>query len=126
MSLGTLAALGLLLALIGLCAITMYNATRRTVEIGIRMALGATVRDALRLVLRENFKLVIAGALLGVCGALALSRPLRGFLAADVSPLDPMAFAAMIGTLVLSAGLTVYFPARRATKVGPLIALRHE
>jgi predicted permease len=125
-SLGALAALGLLLALTGLCAIAMYNVTRRTPEIGIRMALGATAGNVLRLVLRDNFRLVAAGALLGVCGALALTRVLRGFLAADISPLDPLAFAAMSGTLVLAAALAVYVPARRATKVDPMIALRHD
>jgi putative ABC transport system permease protein len=126
LSLGVLAALGLLLALIGLCAIAMYNVTRRTPEIGIRMALGATAGNVLRLMLRENFRLVVVGALLGVGGTLALTRILRGFLAAGISPLDPLAFAAMTGTLTVTAALAIYFPARRATKVDPLIALRHE
>jgi predicted permease len=125
-SLGVLAALGLLLALIGLCAIAMYNVTRRTPEIGIRMALGATTDNVLRLVLRENFTLVAAGASLGLGGALALTRTLRGFLAADISPLDPLAVACLIGTLALTTAVAVYVPVRRATKVDPLIALRHE
>ncbi|MGH9851883.1 MAG: ABC transporter permease, partial [Blastocatellia bacterium] len=125
-SLGVLAALGLLLALIGLCAISIYNVTRRTPEIGIRMALGATAGNVLRLILRENLSLVAAGAALGVLGSLALMRLLHGFLAAGVSPLDPLAFAAMVGTLVISAVIAVYFPARRAARVDPMITLRHE
>lgn len=125
-SLGVLAALGLLLALMGLCAIALYNVTRRTSEIGIRMALGATAGNVLWLVLCENFRLVAVGGALGVGGTLALTRILRGFLAADISPLDPLAFAAMVGTLTLTAAVVVCFPARRATKVDPLIALRHE
>jgi predicted permease len=124
--LSVLAALGLALALIGLCGISIYNVTRRTTEIGIRMALGATAGNVLRLMLRENLSLVAAGAALGVLGSLALMRLLHGFLAAGVSPLDPLAFAAMTGTLVISAVIAVYYPARRAARVDPVVTLRHE
>src|SRR5262249_15976135 len=109
--LGVFAALGLVLALIGLCGISGYNVARRTPEIGIRMALGAGSSDVLRLVLRENLTLVATGAALGVVGALMLRRFLHGFLTADVSPLDPLAFAAMLVTLLLTTVAVVYFPA---------------
>jgi len=124
--LGVLAALGLLLALIGLCGISIYNVARRTPEIGIRMALGATPGHALRLMLRESLTLVAAGAAMGVAGALLATRLLRGFLAADISPLDPVAFVAMLATLLFTAAASVYFPSRRAARVDPLESLRHE
>jgi predicted permease len=125
-SLGVLAALGLLLALIGLCAISLYNVTRRTNEIGIRMALGATASNVLRLMLQESLLLVTTGAVLGITGSLLLTRVLQGFLAANISPLDPLAFAAMAATLLVTTMCAVYFPARRATRVDPMVTLRHE
>jgi putative ABC transport system permease protein len=124
--LGALASLGLILALIGLCGVSMYNVTRRTTEIGVRMALGATTGHVLRLMLRENLALVAAGAVVGLLGSIATTRLLRGFLAAGVSPFDPLIFAAIAGTLVAAAAIAVYFPARRATNVDPMVALRHE
>jgi len=124
--LGALAALGLVLALIGLCGISIYNVARRTPEIGIRMALGATPGHAMRLMLRESLTLVAAGAVIGAVGALALTRLLSGFLAAGVSPLDPLAIAAMLVTLLVTAATSVYFPSRRAARVDPLASLRHE
>jgi len=124
--LGVLAALGLVLALIGLCGISIYSVARRTPEIGIRMALGATPGHAMRLMLRESLTLVVAGAVIGAVGALALTRLLRGFLAAGISPLDPLAFAAMLVTLLVTAVTSVYFPSRRAARVDPLASLRHE
>jgi predicted permease len=124
--LGVLAALGLVLALIGLCGISIYNVARRTPEIGIRMALGATPGHAMRLMLRESLTLVAAGAVIGAVGASALTRLLRGFLAAGISPLDPLAFAAMLVTLLVTATTSVYFPSRRAARVDPLASLRHE
>jgi hypothetical protein len=124
--LGVLAALGLILALIGLCGISIYNVARRTPEIGVRMALGATPGHAMRLMLRESLTLVAAGATIGGAGALALTRLLRGYLAAGISPLDPLAFAAMLATLLVTAAASVYFPSRRAARVDPLASLRHE
>jgi len=124
--LGVLAALGLVLTLIGLCGISIYNVARRTPEIGIRMALGATPGHALRLMLREGLTLVAAGAVIGAAGALALTRLLGGFLAVGVSPLDPLAFVAMLATLLVTAAASVYFSSRRATRVDPMVTLRHE
>jgi len=109
-----------------LCGISIYNVARRTPEIGIRMALGATPGHAMRLMLRESLTLVAAGAVIGVAGALALTRLLRGFLAAGVSPFDPLAFATMLATLLVTAAASVYFPSRRAARVDPLASLRHE
>ncbi|MBO0858171.1 MAG: ABC transporter permease [Chloracidobacterium sp.] len=124
--LSVLAALGLVLALIGLCGISIYNVERRTPEIGLRLALGATPGQVFRLTLGEGFTLVVAGATLGIAGAFLATRLLRGFLAAGVSPLDPLAFAAMLATLLFTAAVSVYFPSRRAARVDPLASLRHE
>jgi putative ABC transport system permease protein len=124
--LGVLALLGLLLALIGLCGISIYNVARRTPEIGIRMALGATPGHVLRLMLGEGLTLVVAGAVMGIGGALLATRLLSGFLTAGISPLDPPAFVAMLATLLVTTAASVYFPSRRAARVDPLASLRHE
>ena len=120
------AGLGLALAMIGLAGMALYNVTRRTPEIGIRMALGATGGNILRLILKENLSLVLIGAVIGVAGSMSIARFARSFLAASMSPLDPWAFVAMITTLILTAAAAAYLPARRATKVDPLVILRQE
>ena len=76
--------------------------------------------------LRESLTLVAAGAVMGVAGSILATRLLRGFLTADISPLDPLAFVAMLATLLITAAAAVYFPARRAARVDPLASLRHE
>jgi len=76
--------------------------------------------------LRESLTLVAAGAVIVVAGSLLTPRLLRGFLAAGVSPLDPLAFAAMLATLLVTAAASVYLPSRRAARVDPLASLRHE
>jgi predicted permease len=124
--LGVLALLGLVLALIGLCGISIYNVARRTPEIGIRMALGATPGHVLRLMMGEGLTLVAAGTVMGIAGALLAPRLLSGFLAAGISPLDPLAFVAVLATLLVTAVASVYFPSRRATSIDPLASLRHE
>jgi ABC-type antimicrobial peptide transport system permease subunit len=123
---GVFAALAVVISTIGLYGVMSYMVERRRMEIGIRMALGATAGNVLRLILRENLALVVVGAVLGVACSLTLTRVLHGFLAAGVSPLDPLNFAAMLATLILATGVAVYFPARRATRVDPLVVLRHE
>jgi predicted permease len=117
--------LGLLLAVMGVYGIVSFAAAQRTREIGIRMALGGTERDVLRLVLRQGVGMVIAGLLVGTLAALALTRVMARYLL-DVSPSDPLTYAA-VALLLSAVGLAAcWIPARRATRVDPGIALRYE
>ena len=123
--LGVFATLALVLAALGLYGLVAWSVAQRTTEFGLRMALGAFGADVLRLVLREAFGLALAGVALGIAGALAVTR-LMGALLFGVSPADPLVFTATVaglGLIVLAAG---YVPARRATRVDPMVALRHE
>jgi putative ABC transport system permease protein len=122
---GSFAALALLLSAIGVYGLLSFSVARRTNEIGTRMALGATRGDVLRMVLRQGLLLVWIGLFLGLAGALALTRSLETLLF-GVRPTDPASFAA-VAILLLAAGmLASYIPARRATKVDPMVALRYE
>jgi predicted permease len=118
-------ALSLVLAALGIYGVISYSVTQRTNEIGIRMALGARSGDVLRLVGWSGLRMAIAGTLLGAVGAIALTRFLTGMLF-GVSSVDAVTFAAMAGTLIVVTLLASYIPARRASKVDPLIALRYE
>ncbi|MGH9837159.1 MAG: ADOP family duplicated permease [Blastocatellia bacterium] len=122
LSLGLLA---LLLAIVGLYGVMAYAVTQRTREIGIRMALGANRQDVLWLVLRQGLWLVGSGIALGVIGGAAISRLLTSLLF-GLSPLDPMAYVSVSLCLAAVALVAVYLPARRATKVDPLVALKYE
>jgi predicted permease len=118
-------ALALLLASIGLFGLMSYNVSRRTNEIGIRIALGAQRQDVLRLVMRDSLVLVAIGIAAGLAISLASARLLDTLLF-GVAPIDPMAIGLAVGAMVLVPALAGYLPARRASRVDPLVALRYE
>ena len=117
--------IALVLATAGIYGVMAYYVTQRTREIGVRIALGAQWNDVLKLVLRSGMLLVITGLIVGLVGALALTR-LMTTLLFEVSPTDPITFAAVAFCVILATLLACYIPARRATKVDPLVALRYE
>jgi putative ABC transport system permease protein len=115
----------LLLAAAGLYAVIAYLVSQRTREIGIRLALGAAPRDILRLMMGQGMKLTLIGVAIGFIGAIAVTRLMRSLLFA-VTPTDLMTFSIASIVLIVIALLACYIPARRATKVDPLVALRYE
>jgi len=115
----------LLLAVIGIYGVMAYLVITRTHEIGLRMALGATARDVFKLIVGRGMMLTTVGVLLGIGGALALTRLMRGLLF-NISATDPATFILIPVLLVLAAFLACFIPARRATRVDPLVALRYE
>jgi putative ABC transport system permease protein len=119
------AALALSLATVGIYGVMSYTGSQRAHEIGVRMALGAQPADVLKLVVKQGMILVLVGAAIGLAGALALT-PVINSLLFGVSPTDPLTFAVVILVLVSTSLVSCYIPARRATKVDPLIALRHD
>ncbi|MEE9577089.1 MAG: ABC transporter permease [Gemmatimonadota bacterium] len=123
--LGTFAALALLLGSVGIYSVMAYMVSRRTREIGIRMALGARPADVMRATMRRGLALTAAGLALGLAGALAASRALTSLLF-EISPTDPVTLG-VVATLLAGAALfACYWPARRATRVDPMVTLRYE
>ncbi|HEV7797719.1 MAG TPA: ABC transporter permease [Pyrinomonadaceae bacterium] len=123
--LSTFAGVALLLAMIGIYGVTAYHVSQRTQEIGIRMALGAQMRDVMKLILKGGMALALIGIGLGLVGALALTR-LMSSLLFGVKPTDMVTFAVVSLCLFVTALVACYLPARKATKVDPLVALRYE
>lgn len=118
-----LGGVALLLASVGIYAVLAFAVAQRRREIGVRMALGATARDVTRLVLRDGVRLIALGLAIGQAGALAVGRVLRQFVF-DIGAFDPLTFILVPGVLCLVALAACYVPARRATRIAPLTALR--
>ncbi len=123
--LGVFAALALVLASVGTYGVVSYSVTRRTHEIGIRMALGAKGREVMALVIRQGMVLALLGVALGVAGSLALTRLMESLLF-EVSTTDLATFGVVAALLIAVAFLACWIPARRASRVDPMTALRHE
>jgi putative ABC transport system permease protein len=123
--LGIFAAFALLLAAVGIYGLIAYSVTQRTQELGIRIALGAQRRDVLRLVLSQGTRLTLFGLVLGIAAAIGITR-LMASLLFDISATDPLTFAGVAALLAFVALLACFIPARRATRVDPIVALRYE
>jgi ABC-type antimicrobial peptide transport system permease subunit len=123
--LGGFAVLALVLAMIGLYGLLSFTVTQRQREIGVRMALGAQRYEVLNLVVGQGMRLVLTGAFIGLLGSFALTRVLTSALF-EVKPTDPLTFVTVTLSLCVVALPACYIPARRATKIDPMVALRYE
>jgi ABC-type antimicrobial peptide transport system, permease component len=119
------AGMALILAMVGVYGVISYSVSHRTREIGIRMALGARRSEVMAMVVKEGLIYAATGLALGAAGALALTRVLAGLLY-GISPTDPWTFALVSALLCGAALLACYLPARRATRIDPMLALRHD
>jgi ABC-type antimicrobial peptide transport system permease subunit len=122
---GTMALLGLVLAIVGVYSVVSYAAVQRTHEIGIRMALGAAPRDILRMVLRQSVVIVGLGLAVGLAAAFAGTRVIAAFIV-GVRPTDAVTFLTVVALLSVVALVACWIPAHRATRVSPLVALRYQ
>ena len=117
--------LAVVLAIVGVYGVLSYGVSQRTQEFGVRMALGAEPRDVRAMMLRQGLALALWGIVLGVIGAFGITR-IIGSLLYNVTPTDPVAFGGVATLMLLIAAIAAYLPARRATEVDPLTALRAE
>jgi putative ABC transport system permease protein len=122
---GVFAAIAVLLSAVGIYGVLAYTVGQRTREFGVRTALGATSRDVLAMVLRQGLLLTTIGIGIGLAGAIALTRYIAGMLY-DVTPLDPLTYAAVVALFAAVTSIASYLPARRATRIDPMTALRYE
>jgi putative ABC transport system permease protein len=122
---GVFAAIAVLLSAVGIYGVLAYAVEQRTREFGVRTALGARSRDVLALVLRQGLLLTSIGIAIGLAGAIALRRYIEGMLY-DVTPLDPLTYVAVVALFAAVTSIASYLPARRATRIDPMTALRYE
>jgi putative ABC transport system permease protein len=122
---GVFAVTALLLAMAGIYGVMAYSLTRRTREIGVRMALGAERADVLKMVLGQGLTITLVGVFVGIAGSLALTRTMKSMLF-GITATDPITLAAVAILLTGVALAACYIPARRATRVDPMVALRYE
>jgi ABC-type antimicrobial peptide transport system permease subunit len=114
-----------LLAVVGLYGVMAYNGVRRMREIGVRLALGAGRRQIVVMMLRQGMRLLVIGLAVGIAGGLVSSRVVRSLLF-EVSPTDPLTYFAVAALLAIAAAVACWIPARRASRVDPIITLRAE